>query len=113
MDINECYAQYCQFWTLFEAEEEFRNRRACTFAQWQLRSVAAQKAMIIKLEKDGPPRHRNPFFWVIDFPEPQPEWLRGDEKDLDIVQVFHEGRYRLCTRETMTTFNLQYVMDWK
>lgn len=44
--------------------------------------------------------------------QPQPTWLRGEEKDLDIVQVFHEGRYRLCTRETMTMFNLQYVMDW-
>ena len=44
--------------------------------------------------------------------QPRPQWLRGDEKDLDIVQVHIGDAYKLCTRETMDTFNLQYVKDW-
>ena len=43
----------------------------------------------------------------------QPSLVLGNEKGLDIVQVYYEGKYRLCTRQTMERFNLQYVKDWK
>ncbi len=45
-------------------------------------------------------------------PTAQPTFLRGDEKGLDIVQVFYEGRYKLCSRETMEQFGLQFVREW-
>ena len=50
--------------------------------------------------------------WLIsDFPEPEPDFLYGDE-DGDLVQVFYKGKYRICTRETQTLFNLQFIQDW-
>ena len=52
--------------------------------------------------------------WLVaDFPEPQPDFLRGDEQDADIVQVRYNGLFKLCTRETMNLFGLEYVRDWK
>jgi hypothetical protein len=43
--------------------------------------------------------------------QPQPVFLRGDESG-DIVQVRYNGAYKLCTRETMELFNLEWVRDW-
>ena len=52
--------------------------------------------------------------WLVaDFPEPLPDFLRGDETDADIVQVRYNGLFKLCTRETMNLFGLEYVRDWK
>ena len=50
--------------------------------------------------------------WLIaDFPEPQPNFLRGDE-DEDIVQVRYNGLFKLCSRTTQRLFNLELVRDW-
>lgn len=105
-----------KFWKFFSPAPEYHNRRAATQMIFEARSSAAQQA-IVEAAQEGAPGHPgdnpNPYFFVQDFPEPQPTWLRGDEKDLDIVQVFHNGRYLLCTRETMKLFNLQYHAEWK
>jgi len=51
--------------------------------------------------------------WLIsDFPEPTPDFLRGDE-DCPIVQVRYNGLFKLCTPETMQLFGLEYVRIWK
>ena len=75
-------------------------------------SPAAQQAMwnAVKDEPDGTV-DKNPFFFVQDFPEPQPEFLRGDEGG-DIVQVKYNGTFKLCTRATMELFGLEWVRDW-
>ena len=54
---------------------------------------------------------KNPYFFVLDFPEPQPTFLRGDEGG-DLVQVRYNGLYKICTRETMELFNLEFVKNW-
>ena len=54
---------------------------------------------------------KNPYFFVLDFPEPQPTFLRGDEGG-DLVQVRYKGLYKICTRETMELFNLEFVKNW-
>ena len=54
---------------------------------------------------------KNPYFFVQDYPEPQPVFLRGDESG-DIVQVRYNGAYKLCTRATMELFGLEWVRDW-
>ena len=91
-------------------EHRWPNRYAATFSIWRTRSHAAQQAMIDKAE--GGIGSKNPFFFVQDFPEPQPEWLRGDEDGEDIVQVKYDGQFKLCTRATMELFGLQWVRDW-
>ena len=93
-------------------EPQFKNRLAATNIEWDKRSLAAQKAMCeaLKDEPDGS-ISRNPYFFVQDFPEPQPKWLRGDEGG-DIVQVKYNGTYPLCSRADMELFGLQWVRDW-
>ena len=41
-----------------------------------------------------------------------PTFLRGDEPDMDIVQVRYNGRFCLCSRDTMELFGLEWVRDW-
>jgi hypothetical protein len=61
---------------------------------------------------------KNPYFFVQDFPDPQPQFLSGVEQDecrkdgIPLVQVRYGDRYKICTRATMDLFGLEYVRDW-
>ena len=106
MDFND-------FWEAYHPNEiRFPRRRAATFRAWNERTVAARKAMLAKVKAEGAPEWKNPYFYVVDFPEPQPTFLRGDEPDMDIVQVRYNGRFCLCSRATMELFGLEWVRDW-
>ena len=103
-----------KFWKFFNPAPEFHNRRAATQMIFEARSHAAQRAMV-EAAQEGSPRHpgdnQNPYFFVVDFPDPQPVFLRGDEGG-DIVQVKYNGAYKLCTRATMELFGLEWNRDW-
>ena len=105
-----------KFWKYFSKAmpTEFNNRRAATQMLFEAKSEVAQKA-IVEAAQEGAPGHpgdnSNPYFFVQDFPEPQPVFLRGDETG-DIVQVRYNGAYKLCTRATMELFGLEWVRDW-
>ena len=101
-----------KFWKFFNPAPEFHNRRAATQMIFEARSHAAQKAMLDSLSLgEGGGRGINPYFFVVDFPDPQPIFLRGDEGG-DIVQVKYNGTYKLCTRATMELFGLEWIRDW-
>lgn len=101
-----------EFWMVYSPDEiHFPNRRAATFRAWHQRSPAARQAMLDKVKTEGAPKWKNPYFYVVDFPEPQPQFLRGDEGG-DLVQVQYNGLYRICTRETAQNFNLQIIKNW-
>ncbi len=105
-------ALFDRFWSLYEVAPEFQNRRNATKAAFEARTKVAQCEIIKALEEHlGMKGNPNPYFFVVDFPEPQPTFLRGDEPG-DIVQVRYNGAYKLCTRETMERFNLQWERDW-
>ena len=103
-----------KFWKFFNPAPEFHNRRAATQMVFEARSEAAQRAMV-EAAQEGAPGHpgdnQNPYFFVQDFPEPQPVFLRGDEGG-DIVQVRYNGTYKLCHRATMELFGLEWIRDW-
>ncbi len=103
-----------KFWKYFAPSAEYQNRRAATQMIFEARSEVAQRAMV-EAAQEGAPGHpgdqQNPYFFVQDFPEPQPLFLRGDEGG-DIVQVRYNGAYKLCTRATMELFGLEWVRDW-
>ena len=105
-----------KFWKFFSVDmpSEFYNRKGATKVAFEQRSEVAQRA-IVEAAQEGAPGHpgdtANPYFFVVDFPEPQPVFLRGDESG-DIVQVRYNGAYKLCTRETMNLFHLEFVRDW-
>ena len=96
-----------KFWKFFSVSmpAEFHNRKGATKIAFEQRSNVAQRAMV-EAAQEGAPGHpgdnSNPYFFVVDFPEPQPIFLRGDEGG-DIVQVRYNGAYKLCTRATMPT----------
>ena len=105
-----------KFWKFFSLAmpSEFYNRKGATKVAFEQRSEVAQRA-IVEAAQEGAPGHpgdtANPYFFVVDFPEPKPVFLRGDESG-DIVQVRYNGAYKLCTRATMELFGLEFVRDW-
>ena len=103
-----------KFWKFFNPAPEFHNRYGATKIAFEQRSEVAQRA-IVEAAQEGSPGHpgdsQNPYFFVQDFPEPQPVFLRGDEGG-DIVQVKYNGAYKLCHRATMELFGLEWIRDW-
>ena len=119
-DGNE--QQECLFdklWLLYEPAPEFHNRYGATKIAFEKRSEVAQRAMIESLEEHpGMKGSPNPYFFVVDFPEPQPQFLTGQEQDrlreqgIPLVQVKYNGKFLICTRETKELFNLEFVRNW-
>ena len=112
-----------KFWKFFSVAmpTEFHNRKGATKVAFEQRSEVAQRAMV-EAAKEGAPGHpgdnSNPYFFVVDFPEPQPTFLSGQEQDehhrqgIPLVQVKYNGKFLICTKQTMQDFNLEFVRDW-
>ena len=95
------------------------NRKEATRREWNKRSDLAKKALIdAALDNKSENGTKNPVFFVQDFPEPQPEFLSGldqdrlREKGIPMVQVKYNGLFKICTRDTMERFNLEWHRDW-
>ena len=68
--------EFNEFWNTYEPDEiRFPHRRAATFLAWQRRSQNARKAMLDYVKDKGVPKWKNPYFFVIDFPEPRQQTL--------------------------------------
>ena len=102
------FMEFNRFWNKAPIAPEYRNRYYATRDLWDTRTPAAQNAMY---EDAAQLAGKNPYFFVQDYPEPQPVFLRGDESG-DIVQVRYNGAYKLCHRATMELFGLEWVRDW-
>ena len=79
------------------------QRMWSTFPDWK------RKMLIDKVNSGEWIRPR--FDWLIGDFNPQPEFRKGDE-DEDLVQVRYNGAYKICTRQTMEQFNLEFVKNW-
>ena len=108
-----------KFWNLYEPAPEFHNRYGATKVAFEQRSEVARRAMIASLEEHpGMKGSPNPYFFVVDFPEPQPTFLSGQEQDrlreqgIPLVQVKYNGKFLICTRETKELFNLEFMRNW-
>ncbi len=109
-DLDIQRAKFNELWSQMQVDERrWPNRYAATFNMWRARSRVAQESMAEKAE--GGIGDKNPYFFVQDFPEPKPVFLRGDEGG-DIVQVKYNGQFKICTRDTMKLFGLEWVRDW-
>ena len=101
--------------TVQGGENWFKYRGEACEQRWAKLSELHRRAIIADLircrDMHEKPFKENPYFYLCDFPEPQPQWLRGDEGG-DIVQVRYNGAYKLCTRATMELFGLEWVRDW-
>ena len=96
-------------------ENWFKYRGEACEQKWAKLPELPRQAILDDLKRcrdmHEKPFKENPYFYLCDFPEPKPVFLRGDEEG-DIVQVRYNGAYKLCTRETMELFHLEWVMDW-
>lgn len=108
---------FMDFWFLFSAPKEMLNRENACRRLWESQTFSrAKKQAIMKELTDHQMNgtltdERNPFFYLNNHDEPQPVFLRGDETG-DIVQVKYNGAYKLCYRDTMELFGLEWVRDW-
>ena len=112
-----------KFWRFFSVAmpTEFQNRKNAAYKMFAERSKVAQRA-IVEAAQEGAPGHPgdnpNPYFFLQDFPEPQPTFLSGQEQDrlreqgIPLVQVKYNSKFLICTRETKELFNLEFVRDW-
>ena len=108
---------FMDFWFLFSAPKEMLNRESACRRLWESQTFSRAKKQAIMKEltehqMNGTlTEERNPYFYLNNYEEPQPVFLRGDEPG-DIVQVRYNGAYKLCTRATMELFGLEWVRDW-
>ena len=78
----EIIEQFNHFWRNYRVDEvRFPHRRAATLRLWVDKHPAAREAMLEEVKKNGGPKGKNPYFYVQDYPNPQPQWLTGREQD--------------------------------
>ena len=101
-----------QFWDLIAPDIAFQNRYNAAHKEWEQCSPAKRQAIMDWLHKHGAYSRRNPYFFIKDFrSEDHICFLRGDEPG-DLVQVRYNGLFKICTRDTMQKYGLEYVRDW-
>ena len=113
---------FMDFWFLFSAPKEMLNRENACRRLWETFSRAKKQAIMKELtehQMNGTlTEERNPFFYLNNHNEPQPEFLSGldqdklREKGIPMVQVKYNGKFLICTRETMDLFGLEWNRDW-
>ena len=107
------------FWDNYHVDETtFPHRRAATFREWNKRLPHTRKAMLDKVTKEGGPHKKNPFFYVQEFPDPEPDFLSGQQQDalraqgIPLVQVKYGDKFLICTKQTQQDFHLTLIRDW-
>ena len=112
---TENFLDFKDFWATFIVPVEYDNRKTACRNLWATFSDVKKNAILCELqclcEEGRTTEERNPYFYLYNYEEPQPVFLRGDEPG-DIVQVRYNGAYKLCTRATMELFGLEWVRNW-
>ena len=112
---TENFLDFKDFWASFIVPVEYENRKNACRNLWATFSDVKKNTILCELqslcEEGRTTEQRNPYFYLNNYEEPQPVFLRGDEGG-DIVQVKYNGTYKLCTRATMELFGLEWNRDW-
>ena len=102
------------FWDLFNPTPDYNNRIAAANLEWDKCSAAKQKAIIHKLQSaPGEVAQPNPYFFIIDFPEPTPTNLNGTIQGEELLNAnqakaaFYDGKWGLYSLEDIQLFNLK------
>ena len=112
---TENFLDFKDFWASFIVPVEYENRKNACRNLWATFSDVKKNTILCELqslcEEGRTTEERNPYFYLNNYEEPQPVFLRGDEGG-NIVQVKYNGTYKLCTRATMELFGLEWIRDW-
>lgn len=102
------------FWDLFNPTPAYNNRIAAAKSKWDKCSAAKQKAIIHKLQTaTGDIVQPNPYFYIINFPEPTPTNLNGTLQGSEMLNAnqaktaFYDGKWGLYSLEDIQLFNLK------
>lgn len=102
------------FWDLFNPTPNYDNRTTAAKNEWDKCSAAKQKAIIHKLQTaPGDIVQPNPYFYIIDFPEPTPTNLNGTLQGAEMLNAnqaktaFYDGKWGLYSLEDIQLFNLK------
>ena len=92
--------QFGQFWDNYRPDEiRFPNRKLATYGLWHERIQPTKNAMCKYVEEHDMPKWKNPYFFVQEFPDPEPHNYRG-ELIPPGVQVFSakwKGKFGMYT----------------
>ena len=112
---TENFLDFKDFWASFIVPVEYENRKNACRNLWATFSDVKKNTILCELqslcEEGRTTEQRNPYFYLNNYEEPQPVFLRGDEGG-DIVQVRYNGTFKLCHRATMELFGLEWIRDW-
>ena len=122
---DENQAESSNFKFFVEAFNKACNGRA----DWQNRAAACErdlwtpmplvkKKAILRALAEQPCNEMNPYFFLLHFPTPQPEFLSGQDQernwrlDIPMVQVKYNDHFLICTKQTQLDFDLDFQQDW-
>ena len=119
---SEIIAQFNRFWRLYKVDEtRFPHRRAATLLLWNEKHPQDREAMLKEVEANGGPKGKNPYFYVQEFAELEPENLNGSGrydalvKTTPLVSAFYKGSFGIYTLDDALRHNLdiRYGMNFK
>ena len=110
--------EFNEIWQLLVNNGASLRKEEGTRRYWQTLTPEQQQAAFTNIStklRQGRFVHFDPIQAIKEniraYQLPQPTFLRGDEGG-DLVQVKYNGQFKICTRDTMTRFNLEWVRDW-
>ena len=115
----EIIEQFNRFWRNYRVDETlFPRRRAATLKLWIDKHPLAREAMLKEVEANGGPKGKNPYFYVQEFPDPDPTNYNGRRLKPGVTYVIakYKGSYGTYTLAEAEQFGMEikYGMnfDW-
>ena len=102
---------------------DFERRQGACMVSWRGFTEVKRREILKKLEAratagvDFVSFKPNPYFFLQDYPEPEPVFLSGQEQDklrnegIPLVQVWYSGRFLICTKAEALEFGLDIRID--
>ena len=97
---------------------DWQNRAAaCERDLWTPMPLVKKKAILRALAEQSC-SEPNPYFFLLHFPTPQPEFLSGQAQErnwrlgIPMVQVKYNDHFLICTKQTQLDFDLDFQQDW-
>lgn len=105
-------------WQLLAPEGEYCRRRKVCEKRWNSYSAMRQQYLFRVLQtkkSNGEYVSVNPYYAIDD--NDRPVFLSGEEQDrvraagIALVLVRYQGRYLVCTHETMRAYALEFIRN--
>lgn len=108
-------------WQLLAPASVYENKKNMCKELWYSFPLTQQRtiyAIIQKKKNGGGHLHPNPYFVIEDHANAQPDFLSGVDVEacwadgIQVVQVYYNKRYKLCTLAEAKIFDLQITKEF-